>query len=405
MVKKFLLTKIIIVVAVISQSFIVLCGKVSAADNVSIPIVKISNTIESNWGDSPVIFDNATGLLTIGSGNLGKYNQFPTSIDKNSVTSIKISDGVVLPTDSMYLFSDFKNVTEYIGTIKTSNVTNMWSMFSGNTKLKQLDTSMFDTSKVTNMRYLFSNCESLGQLDVSNFDTSNVKDMEAIFSNTKKLTSLKGVENFNTSKVTDIAYAFNLSGLTNLNLNNWDVSQVKTSYTNSFSNMPNLERISLQNWNVTNSYGILECFSNDPHLKILDISGWNTEKFQYFDSAFSNTNLESITLGSKTILNTKVKLPSIDTSTGKYTGRWVRINPAYPDSQYNSSTMFMSEYDGTNPGTYVWEQVKSSGDVTVKYVNEQGAPISDNTVLSGKFGDSYNTDQKEIKGYTFKEVQ
>ncbi|MGR8831411.1 MucBP domain-containing protein [Leuconostoc citreum] len=56
--------------------------------------------------------------------------------------------------------------------------------------------------------------------------------------------------------------------------------------------------------------------------------------------------------------------------------------------------------------TYVYtkDPVKGSS-VTVKYVDEQGHSISDNAVLNGNLGESYQTEQKSIAGYTFKEVQ
>lgn len=47
------------------------------------------------------------------------------------------------------------------------------------------------------------------------------------------------------------------------------------------------------------------------------------------------------------------------------------------------------------------------GDVTVKYVDE-AAPtvdIATGQVISGNVGDSYSTEQKDIDGYTFKEIQ
>ncbi|GGC78984.1 MucBP domain-containing protein [Enterococcus wangshanyuanii] len=46
-----------------------------------------------------------------------------------------------------------------------------------------------------------------------------------------------------------------------------------------------------------------------------------------------------------------------------------------------------------------------SGDVTVKYVDTQGKSISEDIVKSGNIGENYTTEQQEIAGYTFKEVQ
>lgn len=47
----------------------------------------------------------------------------------------------------------------------------------------------------------------------------------------------------------------------------------------------------------------------------------------------------------------------------------------------------------------------AGGDVTAKYVDTEGKEISDAVVKSGNIGEDYTTEQKEIDGYTFKEVQ
>ncbi|MFG5465257.1 MucBP domain-containing protein [Enterococcus faecalis] len=46
-----------------------------------------------------------------------------------------------------------------------------------------------------------------------------------------------------------------------------------------------------------------------------------------------------------------------------------------------------------------------AGDVTVKYEDLNGVSISDDVVKSGNIGEAYTTEQKDIPGYTFKEVQ
>ena len=74
---------------------------------------------------------------------------------------------------------------------KTSNVTNMQSMFDGCSGLTTLDLSSFDTSNVTNMNQMFRDCTSLTSLDLSNFDTSNVTKMYNMFNGCSKLSKIK----------------------------------------------------------------------------------------------------------------------------------------------------------------------------------------------------------------------
>ncbi|WP_339000939.1 MucBP domain-containing protein (plasmid) [Lactococcus garvieae] len=52
---------------------------------------------------------------------------------------------------------------------------------------------------------------------------------------------------------------------------------------------------------------------------------------------------------------------------------------------------------------YTKNRVKAA-DVTVKYIDIEGNNISSDVVKSGNVGDDYNTDQKDIDSYTFKEV-
>ncbi|WP_285132019.1 MucBP domain-containing protein, partial [Lactococcus petauri] len=50
-------------------------------------------------------------------------------------------------------------------------------------------------------------------------------------------------------------------------------------------------------------------------------------------------------------------------------------------------------------------QPVKGGDVTAKYIDTDGNKISDDIVKTGSVGETYKTEQKEIDGYTFKEVQ
>ena len=65
----------------------------------------------------------------------------------------------------------------------------------------------FNTENVTNMRYMFCDCRSLKSLDLTNFNTENVTDMYYMFAYCKSLESLD-LTNFNTAKVTNMAGMF-----------------------------------------------------------------------------------------------------------------------------------------------------------------------------------------------------
>ncbi|WP_285141050.1 MucBP domain-containing protein [Lactococcus petauri] len=56
--------------------------------------------------------------------------------------------------------------------------------------------------------------------------------------------------------------------------------------------------------------------------------------------------------------------------------------------------------------SYIYKkEVIAGGDVTVKYVDSHGKNIANDVVKSGNVGEDYATEQKDIEGYSFKEVQ
>ena len=103
---------------------------------------------------------------------------------------------------------------------------------------EEIDVSEFNTTNVTNMYQMFSGCSSLTNLDLSSFNTSNVTNMTNMFSYCSSLTSLD-LSSFNTSKITNMSYLFdNCTKLKNLNISNFDFTNV-TKYTNIFYSVPN----------------------------------------------------------------------------------------------------------------------------------------------------------------------
>ncbi|MGR8774186.1 MucBP domain-containing protein [Leuconostoc citreum] len=56
--------------------------------------------------------------------------------------------------------------------------------------------------------------------------------------------------------------------------------------------------------------------------------------------------------------------------------------------------------------SYIYKkEVVAGGDVTVKYVDPHGKNIANDIVKSGNVGEDYTTEQKNIEGYSFKEVK
>ena len=83
------------------------------------------------------------------------------------------------------------------------------------------------------------------------------------------------------------------------------------------------------------------------------------------------------------------------------------VIPGYTASQPASDSVDgLTQDSKDNVQTIVYAKTPvAGGNVTAKYVDENGNPIADDVIASGNVGDPYSTTQKDVPGYTFKEVQ
>ena len=88
----------------------------------------------------------------------------------------------------------------------TSQVTDMYRMFSNCNALKSIDLSKFNTFKVTVMDYMFYNCSSLKSIDISNFDMLNCYSYDNMFSN---INALNYINLYNLKNYKNISIFFN----------------------------------------------------------------------------------------------------------------------------------------------------------------------------------------------------
>ncbi|EPA0890359.1 immunoglobulin-like domain-containing protein [Enterococcus hirae] len=307
--------------------------------------VVAASEITGTWGTSPYTFDENTGVLTIGAGELSGYTESPWSENKNvdaeAIKKIVLSGKVVAPKNSRLLFSGntpaekLTNVTEIEGLsqLDTSNVTDMSYMFFGMSSVTSLDVSSFDTSKVTVMSYMFLGMKNITNLDVNGWNTSNVTSMYGMFSGMSSVTSLD-VSGFDTSNVTDMANMFRgMSSVTSLDVSGFDTSNVTT--------MENM-------------------FYNISSVTSLDLSVFDTSNVTTMQDMFKDTPLAKLTLGDhfKAVGDTKLSAPKALNEGDQLTGNWIREDG---QSKGYSPADFMTNY-GTGDltaGTYVAELVKS----------------------------------------------
>lgn len=174
---------------------------------------------------------------------------------------------------------------------------NSGSLFSDFEKLSTIEgLEYFDTSQVTNMDSMFSNCNNLTTLDLSNFNTSNVTNMTNMFNRCSSLTTLD-LSSFNTSNVSSMSTMFqSCTNLVSLNLTTFNTSNVY--YMNAMFNFCNsLSSLNLNSFDTHRVVSMRRMFANCTKLNNLDLSSFNTSNVNDMSNMFYNCNsLENLDL-------------------------------------------------------------------------------------------------------------
>lgn len=154
-------------------------------------------------------------------------------------------------------------------------------------KLEAIDgIENLNTSKVTDMWQMFYNCKSLTSLDLKTFDTHNVLSMSYMFFGCNNLTYLN-VSSFDTSNVGNMMWMFaGCWKLTNLSVSNFDMHSVRTML-GMFSSCKGLTHIDVSKFNTENVKSMQAVFQNCENLSSLDLSGFNTSKVNDIANMFS----------------------------------------------------------------------------------------------------------------------
>ena len=143
---------------------------------------------------------------------------------------------------------------------KSLNSTRNWFWNCNITSITGIEN--LNTDKVTDMHQMFYNCSVLESIDLSHFSTASAIDMSSMFSSCDALRSLD-VNGFDTSKVTDMSSMFSwCTSLTSLDLNSFKIDKVK-NMNYMFSNCTALQTIYSDNtWTCSQSKNMFkECTS------------------------------------------------------------------------------------------------------------------------------------------------
>ena len=162
----------------------------------------------------------------------------------------------------------FKNCTATnicLTSFKTSNVTDMSSMFEGCSKLTSLDLTTFNTENVQNNCSMFKDCSSLTSLTLGNFSVGFSTDLSAMFQGCSALTSVD-LSKFNTANVIDMQYMFDgCKSLASLDVSMFDTGNV-LNMCNMFSGCSSLTELDLMNFSTSNVQTMDNMFAGNSSL-------------------------------------------------------------------------------------------------------------------------------------------
>ena len=157
--------------------------------------------------------------------------------------------------------------------------------FSAVTEIRGLDN--LNTSEVTDMSRMFAGCSALRSLDVSRFDTSQVTGMSSMFSGCASLTELD-LYFFDTAKVTDMHEMFNgCKGLTALDLQSFNTSQV-TNMSELFADCSALVDIDISRFDTAQVTDMHAMFSGCAKLSALNLAHFDTAQVMNMHAMFKD---------------------------------------------------------------------------------------------------------------------
>lgn len=211
------------------------------------------------------IFDNCCGMLSI------------------DITDIKFPKLKSLGA----MFYRCNKLNEITGheSLDTSNIVNMYSMFSGCKSLERLDLSKWNMDNIETIDFFLSDCENLKTIgDTSNWKLEKVEDVQYMFANCKKLTQLN-LSNTRLKNISTFSYMFErCKSLTDIgNISQWDTSKTTDMYS-MFDGCVKLKHLDIENWDVRRVTDFCNMFKDCKNLST-DIRKW---KISISDAIFTN---------------------------------------------------------------------------------------------------------------------
>jgi surface protein len=172
-----------------------------------------------------------------------------------------------------------------------SSATSIRDMFYGCAQIETLDLSKWDVTDVKDMRHTFADCFGLKSINFSGWNTPNLENLDGTFNDCLVLTDLD-MSNFNTSKVSTMAQLFEgCASLTTVKgMEKWDTTSLRDTsemfYTNGRGS--SLEVVDLSSFNTAALRNTGSMFGGCDKLTTVYVGdGWDLSNVTAHGSMFS----------------------------------------------------------------------------------------------------------------------
>ena len=250
------------------------------------------------WGNFHVCTTRVTNMFNLFSR--------PT---KTLYDGIEINSWDTSNVTNMYGMFSYNDFNPNISAWDTSSVENMALMFYENTAFDQ-DIGNWDTSNVTTMSQMFESNSAFNQ-DIGNWDTSNVRSMNRMFYKSSFNSSLA---NWVIAPGASYMFAGQETAFNHPSISSWDTSNVTTMSGMFVSNYVFNQDIG--NWDTSSVVTMDNMFDSSSFNQ--DIGSWNVSSLEDMDYMFANTTMFNQDLSKWNTVNVR-KRYRFDLGTSQWT--------------------------------------------------------------------------------------
>lgn len=242
----------------------------------------------SNW--KPLSLINATHMFD----NVNYSNAIASSPVQMILNISAWNTPQLQNTSYMFYYSGFTEITG-VDNLNVSNVYNASHMFDSCAALESLQLNNWNTSHFINAAYMFNYCRRLLTLEVDQWNTQNIQDASYMFSTLNNMKTLD-LSQWNTKNLKKAVRMFGASsnqtgytsGWTELNLANWDTSNLQDS-SEMFQYCAKLTSVDLTGWDPINLQNTSYMFYNCNILaNIKGLENWDAKQIKNAYYMFGN---------------------------------------------------------------------------------------------------------------------